>query len=195
MCGSGQVTGFLLSLGAEVTGLDISQKAIEAFRARWPKCQSVCDSILGSKFADNSFDCVVIIGGLHHIHPYVRKAVSEIYRVLKPGGYICFVEPHKGSLPDIFRTYWYKHDKLFMENEASLDIDELKKEFSGRFAVAKERYAGNIAYLLVMNSMIFRIPLWMKSVYAPILLPLESLFEKMMTKGSSCFVISQWRKI
>ena len=42
-----------------------------------------------------SFDCVAVVGGLHHIHPNVKAAVREIHRVLKPGGHFCFMEPHK----------------------------------------------------------------------------------------------------
>src|SRR6266568_9192792 len=38
MCGSGHSTGFLLEHGAHVTGLDVSQEAIELFKSKWPQC-------------------------------------------------------------------------------------------------------------------------------------------------------------
>src|SRR4026209_929592 len=35
MCGSGQTTSFLLTRGAKVTGLDISNEVIDTFQSRW----------------------------------------------------------------------------------------------------------------------------------------------------------------
>jgi SAM-dependent methyltransferase len=144
---------------------------------------------------DGYFDCVAVVGGLHHIHPHVGEAIGEIHRVLKKGGYLCFVEPHSGSLPDILRRYWYRHDKLFMKNEASLDFDGLKMECASRFRVIREKYGGGIAYLLVLNSMVFRVPPKIKSFYAPALLALESFTDRLACKSLSCFAISQWQKI
>ncbi|MFQ6083608.1 MAG: class I SAM-dependent methyltransferase [Candidatus Aminicenantia bacterium] len=42
-------------------------------------------------FSENSFDAVFAFGILHHIENW-QKAISEIYRVLKPGGYFSFEE-------------------------------------------------------------------------------------------------------
>lgn len=57
---------------------------------------------------DASFDVVCIGGALHHFHPGVQSAIDELHRVLKPGGILCFNEPHAGSLPDIARKIWYR---------------------------------------------------------------------------------------
>ena len=43
MCGSGHSTGFLLEKGAKVTGLDVSEQAIELFKAKWPECEAVAE--------------------------------------------------------------------------------------------------------------------------------------------------------
>jgi ubiquinone/menaquinone biosynthesis C-methylase UbiE len=113
MCGSGQTTEYLLSRGAVVTGLDLSNEVITTFKSRWTNCDAIQRSLLDSGLPDDSFDCVVIVGGLHHIHPHVSAALREINRVLKPGGFLCFMEPHSGSLPDVIRRVWYKHDRFF----------------------------------------------------------------------------------
>lgn len=194
MCGSGHTTEYLLSRGARVTGLDVSTKEVRAFQRRWPDCSSVCASILESGLPDNHFDCVAVIGGLHHLHPHLGEAVHEIHRTLKPGGYLCFAEPHKQSLPDLVRSYWYKHDRLFADNEASIDLEGLKKEFSKHFSFTTESYRGNIAYLLVLNSMVFRVPTVLKRLYSPALLDIESLIERIQGRLTSCFVVSQWQK-
>jgi SAM-dependent methyltransferase len=194
MCGSGQTTEYLLSRGAVVTGLDISTEVINSFKLRWPACHVERRSLLSSGFADNSFDCVAVVGGLHHIHPNLNQAVQEIHRVLKPGGYFCFMEPHSGSLADIVRRFWYKHDHMFSDNEASIDLDRLQKKFAEGFRPIRAKHMGNIAFLLVLNSMIFRIPLRFKPFYSRALMALESAITGLQGKLTSCFVLAQWQK-
>ena len=194
MCGSGQTTEHLLMGKAQVTGLDISSSVVNSFKARWSGCEAVCRSLLDSGMPNDSFDCVVVVGGLHHIQPNVGRAVKEIHRVLKPGGYFCFMEPHSGSLPDWVRQFWYKHDRFFSDNEAAIDVAALEGEFASHFAFKKMSYLGNLAFLLVLNSLIFRIPLRIKPLYSPLLVRLESLINKIQGKRTSCFVVGQWQK-
>ncbi|MCI0659841.1 MAG: class I SAM-dependent methyltransferase [Acidobacteria bacterium] len=194
MCGSGQTTRYLLSQGALVTGLDISDEGINSFSKRWPECRAVRASILDSELESDSFDAVVIVMGLHHLHPSVSAAINEIHRILRPGGYLCFAEPHRGSFPDLFRQQWYKHDPLFASNEEAIDLQAMKREFASHFSFNRERYFGNIAYLLVLNSMVFRIPLKLKPLYTPALIHLESLVNPLQGRLFSCFVGCQWQK-
>jgi len=194
MCGSGQTTSYLLTRGANVSGLDISNEVIEQFQERWREAKAVKRSLLDSGFPDNSFDVVSVVGGLHHIHPEMKAAVREIHRVLKPGGYFCFMEPHSGSLPDLVRRFWYKHDHFFSDNELAIDTVSLEREFSSQFNFKKMNYLGNLAFLLVLNSLIFRIPLRAKRLYSPLLLRLEALINKLQGKITSCYVVAQWQK-
>ncbi len=194
MSGSGETTGYLLSKGARVTGIDLSVAGINSFKKRWPGCSAICASILNTGFKNNAYDCVVSVGGLHHLHPSLDKAVSEIHRILKPGGYFCFSEPHTGSAPDLIRRYWYRHDNFFADNEAAINLKKLKDRFSSGFTFEKEIYMGNIAYLFVLNSLIFRIPVRIKPFYTPALLRLESMINRFQGKFLSCFAISGWRK-
>jgi SAM-dependent methyltransferase len=103
MCGSGHTTQYLISQGAQVIGLDISDENIKSFNKRWPQSQAICASILDSGLNSDSYDAVVIVGGFHHLHPKVNAAIDEIHRILRPDGFLCFVEPHKGSFPDLIR--------------------------------------------------------------------------------------------
>lgn len=193
MCGSGETTEYLLRRGARVTGLDISEKQICLFQERFPDCRAHCGSILSTDFPSDAFDCIVAVGGLHHIDN-TSLAINEVYRVLKPGGLFCFEEPHKDSLPDLVRQFWCRRDKLFAANEAAIDLNVLKQVFFRQFEFLKEEYIGNIAYLLVLNSMVFRIPLWMKTVYAELLMYAESAIKGMQGKRLSCAVICRWKK-
>ena len=194
MCGTGQTTEYLLEHGADVTGLDISNEVIQSFQARWTNVHAVKRSLLDSGLDASSFDCVVVVGGLHHIHPNLNLAMREIHRVLKPGGYLCFMEPHSGSLPDVIRRVWYKFDRYFSDNEEAIDMKALQREFRSEFELKQANYLGNLAFLLVLNSLIFRIPIWAKKFYSPLLMKLEAKMHKFQCKLTSCFVVAQWQK-
>jgi len=49
------------------------------------------------QFPDNHFDCVFVLGVMHHFPDleYTLKSMEEIKRVLKPGGVFCYNEPTK----------------------------------------------------------------------------------------------------
>jgi SAM-dependent methyltransferase len=194
MCGGGLTTQTLLDRGAEVTGLDISEACIESFRRRWPECRTACASIAQSGLPSEAFDAIVVVGGLHHLQPDVDPAVEEIHRLLKPGGSLCFFEPHAGSLPDLVRQQWYKRDMMFGRNEAAIDLDHLKRKYLGSFEFVREVYGGNVGFLLVFNSLVLRIPLKLKRFYSPAVLRLEAAFSRFQSKRSACTVVCQWRK-
>jgi SAM-dependent methyltransferase len=194
LCGSGSTTRYLVSQGAQVTGLDISPGAAAMFRDKWPDCEVLCRSILDSGLPDDSFDGVVVLGALHHLHPNLNPAIREIHRVLKPGGFFCFMEPHTGSFFDWGRKIWYKFDRYFADNEASIDVDGLKRDFAGKFDFRVTSYGGNLAFLMVYNSLIFRLPVGWKKYYSPAFMWVESIASKLQWKFNSCFVLAQWRK-
>jgi len=195
MCGSGQITTELLSRGAQVTGLDVSPEMIKRFDATYGgRCASVCSSITETGLESEQFDVVVVIGGLHHVHPNVEDALQEIHRLLRPGGHFCFVEPHAGSLPDFVRRVWYRVDKYFEENESSIDIDELETSQASNFSFVRRQHAGSLAYPFVCTSMVWRIPLSWKKYYSAPLIRAERAFAPFSNKKMSFFVVCQWQK-
>jgi SAM-dependent methyltransferase len=195
MCGSGPTTAWLLERGACVTGLDVSDVAVASFESRWPQCNGIRASIFESGLPAESFDMVVVQAGLHHLHPRLDDALEEMHRVLKPGGYFCFSEPQRGSMYDGARNLWYRFDRsIFAENEESVDIEAMKRRFDGRYDFEVEHYLGNVAYFLVAQSMVLRIPLWAKKYYAPVAFFLESLFNPLMGRRTAPLVACRWRK-
>jgi len=194
MSGSGQIARFLSSSGAIVTGLDISAKAIVRFKQRTNSCDAVHASMLHSTFRPETFDCVAVEGGLHHLHPYVQEGICEIHRVLRTGGVFSFMEPPRSPVLDFIRRIWYRLDPLIAQNEAPIDIEEMKRANASRFEFTSEEYGGNLAYLFVFNSMLFRIPIRWKSAYAPAMMRLEEALAPVLGRSLSFFVICQWKK-
>ncbi len=194
MCGSGQTTYFLMQRGGRVTGLDISPELIRRFRNKWPQAHAVCASFLSSGLPSDAYDVVVVIGGLHHLHPFVSKAMDEVHRLLRPGGFFCFAEPHTGSLADIVRRWWYRRSALFQSNEGAIDLDALKRANSHRFSFVKEAYGGNFAFLFIYNALIFGIPLWLRAMIARPLIFLESFIQLFQTRATSAIVLGVWQK-
>ncbi len=120
--------------------------------------------------------------------------MDEIFRLLRPGGWFCFGEPHTGSIPDLFRRLWYRLDGLFETGEAAIDLRKLEAANADRFDVEMRRHVGSVAYLLVFSSMIFRIPRRLKPWYAPPLFMLERAMSPLHGRRTACFALARWRK-
>lgn len=90
--------------GAEVTAIDLTDYAVASTQRNF-KLRGLTGTVLKMdaqqlQFPDNSFDFVCAHGCLMHM-PNTQKAVSEIYRVLKPGGKVYAWMYHRGW------HYWF----------------------------------------------------------------------------------------
>ncbi|MBM3249187.1 MAG: class I SAM-dependent methyltransferase, partial [Candidatus Omnitrophica bacterium] len=86
-----------------ITGIDISEKAVEKARERVKEEGSDnLDFEIGDVHKlsqeDNSVDLVVSHGGIHHWKD-VSRAFSEIYRIMKPGG-LAYLSDLRRDAPD-----------------------------------------------------------------------------------------------
>ena len=84
--GPGIVAGAALERGAEVVGLDFSGKQVEIAKRNVPGAEFKQGDAQALPFEDESFDAVVCGYGIIHL-PTPEKALSEMHRVLRPGGY------------------------------------------------------------------------------------------------------------
>lgn len=89
-CGLGTDLLEYAKYGAKVTGVDLGEDQIILTKLNFqlhdlPYQELKVDNAEQLSFPDNSFDLVVSIGVLHHT-PNTEKAISEVYRVLKPDG-------------------------------------------------------------------------------------------------------------
>ena len=88
-CSMGNDTIEFAKRGFQVSGIDITEKAIELIKQRFALYGMQGDFRVADAenlpFEDNSFDLVYSFGVLHHT-PNTEKAIREIHRVLKPNG-------------------------------------------------------------------------------------------------------------
>ena len=102
--GIGCDTEQLVRSGFNVSGIDLTEVAVEATNARLQHHGLIADVKQGDaenlQFPDNHFDVVYSFGVLHH-SPDTQKTLDEVHRVLKPGGLALIMLYHKNSL-----NYW-----------------------------------------------------------------------------------------
>jgi ubiquinone/menaquinone biosynthesis C-methylase UbiE len=99
-CGLGTDGAQFAKAGADYTGVDLTEAAVELARKRFEisnlpgKFQTADAENL--EFADESFDLVYSHGVLHHT-PDTAGAIREIHRVLRPGGRAIVMLYHRDS--------------------------------------------------------------------------------------------------
>ena len=97
-CGDGLNIMLLNQMGVKKpVGMDISKKLLKMAQERNPKTKFFVGSAQKTPFKPNSFDIVLIDSVLHHLMEY-KDAVKEFKRILKPGGRLCFMEPHQSLI-------------------------------------------------------------------------------------------------
>ncbi len=89
-CGNGKTMAALIDAGFSVTGIDFSSEAVKACRELLGNDADVqCASVTDMPFAEASFDGAVMFHVLENIDvPDIKKSVSELRRVLRPGSYL-----------------------------------------------------------------------------------------------------------
>jgi ubiquinone/menaquinone biosynthesis C-methylase UbiE len=96
-CGFGSVTDELVRRsGGEIVALDCRQRVLAGDSKPFAGAGRVCGDAMGLPFADGTFDLVFCQFTFVWID--ARSAVSEIYRVLQPGGVLVAVEPDYGGM-------------------------------------------------------------------------------------------------
>lgn len=108
-CGNGWLSVLLAKSGADVCGIDISEELIkkaDALRDRQGLGKRISFKVMAAEdltFPDRSFDLALGSAILHHTD--IDRALSNISRVLKPGGRAIFIEPLNQN---IFLKLWRK---------------------------------------------------------------------------------------
>ncbi|HWD74790.1 MAG TPA: class I SAM-dependent methyltransferase, partial [Solirubrobacteraceae bacterium] len=94
--GAGDLTGDLQRAAAAVVGVDVAEAALRRARSRHPKLSFLRAEIDGRlPLEDNSFDVVWSSEVIEHVADTARW-MSEVRRVLRPGGRLLLTTPSHG---------------------------------------------------------------------------------------------------
>lgn len=125
-CGNARMARELLELGliASYTGLEVDERQ-HAKNVATPS-PGMAFMLAGAQSipsADGQFDLALMLKSLHHIPLHAMgKALNEVARVLKPGGWLYVSEPvYSGALNDIVKLF---NDEGMVRAAAQLALDE-----------------------------------------------------------------------
>lgn len=107
-CGNGLIIQEMKKINpqAEYIGLDVSETALKSAAAILPECKfyKIED---GEKLSigNNAIDLVFSSEVIEHIYD-VENAISEIYRILKPGGKLLLTTPYHGLIKNLLIAFF-----------------------------------------------------------------------------------------
>lgn len=148
-CGSGAYSFTLGFKGVTVYGVDMDKEKIK-------QCQKMSEEMAAGNrtyfykaditklpFDNNFFDKILFSETLEHIKDE-KKAIEELYRVLKPNGKLIISVPS-----DIYINQKYKKD---FDHERLYNLEMLQKTLNKKFrilaVVRRNRLLGQLAWLL-----------------------------------------------
>jgi demethylmenaquinone methyltransferase/2-methoxy-6-polyprenyl-1,4-benzoquinol methylase len=102
--GTGSSSVALVKPGVKVIATDFSEGMLAEGRKRHPELDFQFADATKLPFKDQSVDAVTISFGLRNVVD-VELALSEMYRVLKPGGRVVICEFSKATLP-VFKQFY-----------------------------------------------------------------------------------------
>lgn len=196
-CASGYNSVYLQKRysGIACVGMDISNDACESYKENTGQAAYVVD-LTKPLNHPNQFDAAVIIGGLHHCISDLPQTLKNIAGLLKPSGILYMMEPSSDFFLNGLRNRWYKADHYFdAETEEALSHAAILKQANEYFELIDVKYFGGPAYFLLLNSLIMRIPIFLKPILSPILFFLERCYQRIATKTTSPCFIASWRVI
>lgn len=136
-CGAGILMSELEQYG-NVYGIDVSALAVDYCKKRGLPNVTV-DDLAKLTFPNEQFDVVIALDVLEHIENDAQ-AVSEIHRVLKPGGTVIIFVP-------AFMALWGEADEMGRHFRRYQKPELLKRLRDGGFTVEHSSYFNTILFL------------------------------------------------
>lgn len=195
-CGNGAMVGWLKQRrpALRIAGCDISERAADDFRALHDGPCFVAD--LTKPFsAAETYDAVIVMGGIHHLVADLDMAFANIRRLLKPGGRLIMAEPNSDYVLEPVRKLWYALDKKNFDagSEHALSHGKLYAAYGGDYDLLGTSYFGGAGYHLLMLNYFLRIPNRVKQRLAPLLMGIERAYHKLPGKYPYASFIACWQ--
>lgn len=195
-CGSGHNSLAILEHfpRAEVTGFDVSPRACEAYRRIVGRDAVLMDLTAGSP-SGRPVDVAIIFGGLHHCTSDLDGTFRTIAALLRPGGLLLMCEPNRECYLEGFRRLWYRLDRYFEPTtEHALSHGDILRQAGDHFAALDCRYLGGPAYFLILNSLVLRVPLGLKSALSRPLFAVEQAYNRLPGRFWFPYFVARWRR-
>ena len=106
-CGTGDLAIAARAAGADVVGLDFSERMLERARRKAPAIEFVQGDVLALPYEDASFDSATVGFGVRNVED-LSAGIRELRRVLRPGGRIGILEitTPTGRLAPFYRVWF-----------------------------------------------------------------------------------------
>ena len=167
-CGVGYGCKILVDGGASfVIGGDISDESINYANNHYKseKNEFIKQNLEKLDFEDKAFDCVISFETLEHIKEQ-KKVISELSRIIKPGGILIISTPNKDS-----RTSVEDNANIFHEKELTIkEFEDILKEHFPKIELFSQRLIKNmgIGKIIIRNIILKAIKLDSKKIYSKI---------------------------
>ena len=136
-CGKGDWLATVDGLGAAVSGIDISGRAIDTCRQRMPDGDFHVGPAETLPFPNGHFDLVTCLGSLEHFLDQ-PGALREMARVTRDDGRLLILVPNAGFLT--YRLGWYRGTQQQAVRETIRSLDDWKKMFASAGLDVMERW-------------------------------------------------------
>ena len=157
MCGYAegkQIVERYIASDFEYTGFDYSEVLLGEIRADQPELNVFLCDVTKYEPPKESFDLIILIGGLHHVPDYAESVCEKLCGGLKKGGYFINFEPtNNNPLVALARCVVYKRNSLFdEETERAFSLRGYDRMFL-RAGMSKDRqfFPGLLGYVLYYN--------------------------------------------
>ena len=101
-CGDGYLTHLIEQRGFKIVSVDISESRLEKLRKKLDnrRVSLLLADLSNTALSSNQFDYVVMSEVLEHIVQF-EAVISEVYRILKPGGFFILTVPYNEKIRNV----------------------------------------------------------------------------------------------
>lgn len=148
-CGTGFFSQLMSNKEANITAVDLSSGMLDVARSKGSASHYICADMESLPFAESTVDAVfsnLAIQWCRHL----PTALTELYRVTKPGGAIVFTTLAEGSLLELSQAWMsldgYSHVNNFLDYQR---IEDSCKPWRHRLVLQTDQlYFSDLAHLL-----------------------------------------------
>lgn len=196
-CGDGSGSLWLRNRRPELrmSGVDISDRAAEAYRA---KVGGPCRRLDLTKplRPETQYDAAVVFGGIHHLVEDLDVAFENIAGMLRPGGVLIMSEPSSDFFLEPLRKLWYRLDRRYFshETEHALSHDKLAAAYGRLFKPVQVHYCAGPGSYVLLHNWALRMSPGVKARLAPICTGFERGYAKLPARAAFSAFVAKWEK-